>query len=100
VFVLPAVEAAALLRDAVLAECADARFKPRTIQDISTAQTALGLVSVGFGISVLPASIRHIERANVVLRPIRNSRLQAQLTLMWTPVHPSAIISKLKECLT
>ena len=99
IFVLPALESAELLRESVMAECADAGFEPRRIQDITTAQTALGLVSVGFGISILPASIRHIARTGVVVRPIRNSRLQAQLTLMWLPEHPSAIIPKLKECL-
>ncbi|SEC33863.1 LysR family transcriptional regulator [Terriglobus roseus] len=99
IFVLPALESAELLRESVMAECADAGFKPYRIQDITTAQTALGLVSVGFGISILPASIRFLERPGVVIRPIRNSRLQAQLTLMWSPTHPSPIIPKLKECL-
>jgi DNA-binding transcriptional LysR family regulator len=99
IFVLAAVEVAELLHRAVLAECADSGFRPHLIQDVSTAQTALGLVSAGFGISILPASVRHIPREGVVLRPIRNSRLQAQLTLMWLPKHPSPIIPKIKECL-
>lgn len=98
-FILPAAEVAELLHQAVLAECADAGFQPRHTQNVSTAQTALGLVSAGFGVALLPASVRCIEREGVAMRPIRNSRLQAQLTLMWSPKHPSPIIPKLQECL-
>lgn len=99
IFVLPAVEVAEFLYRGVLAECADAGFQPRHIQDVSTVQTALGLVSVGFGIAILPASAHYVRREGVVLRPIRNSRLEAQLTLMWSPKHASPIIPKIKECL-
>lgn len=99
-FVMPAVEAAAVLRNSVLAECADSGFQPRKVQEVQTAQTALGLVSAGFGISVLPASVRFIAREGVALRPIRNSRLQAPLSLMWMGKHPSPIIPRLIECLS
>ena len=99
VFVLPALDVAEALHHAVLAECADAGFQPHKVQDVSTAQTALGLVSAGFGISVLPASVQSIMRKGVVLKPIRNSRLQAQLALMWPGTHPSPMIPKLLECL-
>lgn len=98
-FVLPALEVAEVLHHAVLAECADAGFQPQKVQDVSTAQTALGLVSVGFGISVLPASVQSISRKGVVLKPIRNSRLQVQLALMWPKSNPTPIIPKLLECL-
>jgi DNA-binding transcriptional LysR family regulator len=99
VFVLPGVEVAETLYRAILAECAENGFEPRRIQDVSTAQTALGLVSAGFGTSILPTSVRYIMRQGVTLRPIRNSRLQARLTLMWPSRHPSPIVSKLQECL-
>jgi DNA-binding transcriptional LysR family regulator len=99
-FVLPSLETAEVLHYAVLAECADAGFQPCKVQDVSTAQTALGLVSAGFGISVLPASVHSIMRKDVVLRPIRNSRLQIRLTLMWQGSSPSPIVPKLLECIS
>jgi DNA-binding transcriptional LysR family regulator len=99
VFVLAAATVAEELHHAVLAECADAGFKPRRVQDVSTAQTALGLVSAGFGISVLPAAVQVLTRKGVVLKPIRNSRIQIQLALMWPGQHPSPIVPKLLECL-
>ena len=98
-FILPAAEVAEVLYHAVLAECADSGFQPRHIQEVSTAQTALGIVSAGFGISVLPAAIQALPRKGVVLKPIRNSRLQIQLALMWPGKHASPIIPKLIECL-
>ena len=99
-FVLPSLETAEVLHYAVLGECADAGFQPCNVQDVSTAQTALGLVSAGFGISVLPASVRSITPKDVVLRPIRNSRLQIRLTLMWQGSPPSPIVPKLLECIS
>jgi DNA-binding transcriptional LysR family regulator len=98
-FILPAREVAEVLYHAVLAECADAGFQPRRVQEIATAPTALGLVSSGFGISVLPASVQVLARKGVVLRPIRQSRLQVQLALLWSSTNPSPIVPKLIECL-
>lgn len=98
-FVLPAAEVADVLYHSVLAECADSGFQPKHVQEVSTAQTAMGLVSAGFGISVLPAAVQVLPRKGVVLRPIRNSRLQVQLALLWPGNHPSPIIPKLIECL-
>ncbi len=98
-FVLPAPEASGVLYHAVLAECADSGFQPRRIQEAATVQTALGLVSVGFGISVLPASVQSLTRKGVVVRPIRNSRLQVHLALLWPKANPSPIVPKLLECL-
>jgi DNA-binding transcriptional LysR family regulator len=98
-FVLASPEVAEVLHNAVLAECADSGFKPRHIQEVSTAQTALGIVSAGFGVSVLPAAVQALPRKGVVLKPIRNSRLQVQLALMWPGKHASPIIPKLLECL-
>lgn len=98
VLILPASEVAAVLHHAVLAECADADFEPKRLQEVATAQTALGLVSAQFGVAILPGSVRTLTRAGVVLRPIRNSRIQIQLALLWPKHHPSPIVSRLLEC--
>lgn len=100
VFVLPSMEVSTVLHHAVLAECADAGFQPHRVQAISTTQTALGLVSAGFGISVLPASALALSRKGVVQRPIRNSRLQVPLAVMWPIENPSPIVPKILECLS
>ena len=98
VLILPAPEVAAVLHHAVLAECADAGFQPKRLQEVATAQTALGLVSAHFGIAILPGSVGTLKRAGVVLRPIRSSRIQILLALLWPKEHPSPIVSRLLEC--
>ena len=97
-FVLPAAAVAEVLHNTVLAECAALGFRPRHLHDVSTAQTALGIVSAGFGISILPAAIQDLPRKGVVFKTIRNSRLQVQMTLMWPLTNASPIIPKILEC--
>jgi DNA-binding transcriptional LysR family regulator len=98
-FILPAREVAGALYHAVLAECAESGFEPRCVREIATAPAALGLVSSGFGVSVLPASVQVLSRQCVVLRPIRDSRLQVQLSMLWSSANPCPMIPKLVECL-
>ena len=73
---------------AVLAECADAGFQPKRLQEVATAQAALGLVSAQFGIAILPGSVRSLTRTGVTLKPIRSSRIQIQLALLWPKDNP------------
>ena len=53
------------LYDQVLAMCRKAGFAPRIDQEARGNATILGLVSVGLGVSILPASLRGISVANV-----------------------------------
>lgn len=98
VLILPSLAIAAVLHHAVLSECADAGFQPKRLQEVATAQTALGLVSAQFGIAILPGSVRSLTRTGVTLRPIRSSHIQIQLALLWPKEHPSPIVSRLLEC--
>src|ERR1700739_1550954 len=50
---LPSNSAAEVWHHAVMTECADAGFQPKKVQEIATAQTALGLVCARLGVSVL-----------------------------------------------
>jgi DNA-binding transcriptional LysR family regulator len=99
IFVLPSFENVEFLHHAVLAECAEAGFQPRRIQEVTAAQTALGIVSAGFGISILPISVKVLRRKGVVMRPLRHSRLQMALKVLWPKENPSPILPRLLECL-
>jgi len=99
VFILPSNSAAEILHHAVLTECADAGFQPKKVQEITTAQTALGLVSVRFGVSILPASVRALVRRGVTLRPIRDSRIQVRLTFLWMEDSRSPVVANLLKCI-
>lgn len=96
--ILPSPTVSEVLYHAVLAECAESAFQPRKLQEVATAQTALGLVSAHFGVAVLPGSVRMLVRKGVEFRPIRNSRIQVQLALMWPKENASPIIPHLLEC--
>ena len=95
VFVVPSRKVATTLRDAIIAECEDAAFRPRMIQEITTAQTALGMVSAGVGISILPTTIRTLAHPGVVFIPLRDTRREVRLVLIWKRDHPPAVLRKL-----
>ena len=99
VFILSSNSAAEALRHAVMTECADAGFQPKRVQEITTVQTALGLVSARFGVSILPASVQVLIRRGVTLRPIRDSRIQVGLTFLWMKDNRSPVLANLVKCL-
>jgi DNA-binding transcriptional LysR family regulator len=99
VFVIASREIAETLYNSILAECADNGFQPKAVQDISTAQTGLGLVAAKAGVAVMPSSIRVLAREGVVLKTIRDTRIQARLTMLWPKKYPSPIVSRLLEFL-
>ena len=68
------------LYDQVLAMCRKAGFAPRIDQEARGNATILGLVSVGLGVSILPASLRGISVANVACLAISPG---SPLTSMW-----------------
>jgi DNA-binding transcriptional LysR family regulator len=56
--------------DVVLKACAAAGFRPRGEQETTEMQTAISLVSAGFGLCLVPAAVRHLRRPGVVYRPL------------------------------
>jgi DNA-binding transcriptional LysR family regulator len=99
IFILPSNSVAEALRHAVMTECADAGFQPKRVQEITTAQTALGLVSARCGVSILPASVQVLMRRGVILRPIRDSRIQVSLTFLWMEDSRSPVLANLVKCI-
>jgi DNA-binding transcriptional LysR family regulator len=99
VFILPSNSASETLHYAVMTECADAGFQPKKVQEITTAQTALGLVSARFGVSILPASVQVLVRRGVTLRPIRDSRIKVGLTFLWMEESRSPVLANLVKCI-
>jgi DNA-binding transcriptional LysR family regulator len=68
------------LYDQVLALCRKAGFTPRIDQEARGNATILGLVAVGLGVSILPASLRGIAVANTACRPLSPAGVP---TSMW-----------------
>jgi DNA-binding transcriptional LysR family regulator len=56
--------------DLLVSVCRHAGFTPQVLHETENMQTNLGLVAAGLGVSLHPASIRNLQRAGVVYRPL------------------------------
>lgn len=81
--IIPTRCAAATLADAIHAECSSTGFRPHATQELSTYQSALGMVSAGLGVSLMPASVQVLQREGVAIRPIRSARNEVRLSVLW-----------------
>jgi DNA-binding transcriptional LysR family regulator len=67
--------------DQIIALCQGAGFSPRIVQEAPQLDI-VSLVAAGFGVSILPESIRNIRRQGLVFRPIVGSPT-TNLSLVW-----------------
>jgi DNA-binding transcriptional LysR family regulator len=82
-FVLFPRSVAPALFDEVVARCRAARFSPRVLQEAVGWHTIVSLVSAGIGVAFVPRSLRSVQHAGVVYRPLRDARIDMQLFAMW-----------------
>jgi DNA-binding transcriptional LysR family regulator len=90
---------AAILRDAILAELAEAGAGPRIVDEVSDMPTILGLVAAGRGVALVPASVAKLSLKGVVFRPLRAPRRRAELWLVKRREDRRAVVSTLMELL-
>jgi DNA-binding transcriptional LysR family regulator len=87
----------AVLRDAVLAELAEAGAGPRIVDEVIDMPTILGLVAAGRGIALVPASVATLGLKGVVFRPLRSPRRRAELWLVKRREDRRPVMSTLME---
>ncbi|RRJ67306.1 LysR family transcriptional regulator [Paenibacillus oralis] len=63
--------------------CNSAGFRPDVKQEAKEYQTAIGLVSAGMGISVVPTTARTLQARDVVYREISSAILKIDMALAW-----------------
>lgn len=73
----------------------DAGFTPRIVQEAPQLDI-VSLVAAGFGVSVLPSSLRSLRRAGIVLRPIVGNP-QTALLAVWLRDNRSAVLEEFLE---
>jgi DNA-binding transcriptional LysR family regulator len=56
--------------DQVLTMFRDIGAKPKRVRDVKEVQTALGLVAAQAGITIVPVSMRHVQRSDVIYRQL------------------------------
>jgi DNA-binding transcriptional LysR family regulator len=71
------------LRDAVFEQCRRGGMVPEVVQDAALIQTIAGLVASGVGVALLPASVRRLQQAGVVYRPLQEEPLEVRMGLIW-----------------
>lgn len=72
--------------------CALAGFAPSPLFEMGQIYASLGLVSSGFGVTLVPASVQRVHMDNVVYRPLREQLSKSELFLAWKdPAPPAAL---------
>jgi DNA-binding transcriptional LysR family regulator len=83
------------LYDAILSACRAAGFAPEIAQEAPRLTSTLSLVAAGLGISVVPASMRHLALAGVAYRRLAEPpRLAAPIHLVLRRLAPAATAAR------
>jgi DNA-binding transcriptional LysR family regulator len=81
--------------DLLVSFCRDSGFTPHIVQEAPQIDV-LALVAAGFGVSILPESVREQRRADIVLRPLIGSPT-TELRLVWRSGDPSPAVARFVE---
>ena len=74
--------------------CASAGFSPSTEFEMGQIYASLGLVSSGFGITLVPASVQRTNMTNVAFRPLSEQFATSALYLVWHSASQNTVLSK------
>ncbi len=80
---------AAAFFDSIMVMCHDAGFSPRIVQQAPQLDI-VSLVAAGYGVAILPESIREVHRPGLELRPIVGSP-SVELLAAWRASNTSAV---------
>jgi len=69
------------LFDQIIATCRQAGFNPQLTQVANEMQSMLGLVAAGMGVSLVPSSIRNLQRPGVVYKTVAGKTAEIELSL-------------------
>lgn len=76
--------------DMIMRFCHDAGFTPRIVQE-GTQLDIVSLCAAGFGVAIVPGTLRHARRPGAVFRPIVGDP-RTDLLVAWRPDDPSPIL--------
>jgi DNA-binding transcriptional LysR family regulator len=81
--------------DNIVLACRRAGFSPKIIQQAPEVASALNLIAAGEGVSIVPASMQHMQPQGVAYRAILGDAPQAPLSLAHRSNEPSAAVRNL-----
>ena len=91
-FIVVARRAAPGLHDQIEMLCRRAGFKPEVAQQAMEIQTIVGLVSAGLGIAIVPASVRGLQGARVLYRPLAPASAFTEMALVYNRENRSVVV--------
>ena len=83
------------LYDDIVLACRRGGFSPNIVQQAPEVATALNLIAAGEGVSIVPASMRHLQPQGVAYRAILGDPPRAPLSLAHRSNEPSAAVRNL-----
>jgi DNA-binding transcriptional LysR family regulator len=82
------------LHGSVSAILREAAIVPNVVQTVNTLLTAVGLVSAGAGLALVPRSVARLQLAGVVYRPLTGAATEASIALAWKRDNPSPLLAR------
>ena len=92
-FILFPRRAAPGLYDLIVGLCAQAGFVPRIEQEAIQMPTIVSLVGAGIGVALVPASLAHVRRTDVVYRPLAEPGPPMEVALAWNEATPTPAVA-------
>ena len=83
--------------DQVMGLCRRAGFNPRVTQEVHQIHTAIGLVSAGLGVTLVPASMQLIRIPHVQFRPLKERAAKTEIAVAWHASNSEPIVHKFVE---
>jgi DNA-binding transcriptional LysR family regulator len=80
------------LYDSYMRLCADAGITPRVLHEANPLHLIIGLVAAGLGFALLPASVRNLQRPDVVYRPLEPQPPKVEVVAAWRRDEPSPVL--------
>jgi DNA-binding transcriptional LysR family regulator len=81
----------------ILAVCREAGFSPTVVQETNDTQTIVSLVSAGFGVALVPASIATFPHPRVAYRPLRGPNASLEIALAEPRDDPAPLVEHFRE---
>ena len=83
--------------DQITCLCQQAGFSPKIAQQAIHVETILGLVAVGMGITLLPASVGEWRRKGVAYRPLADVDILVDMAVAWRKGESNSVLEAFLE---
>lgn len=93
-------EVAPSLYEVIISACLRAGFQPDSVQQSPQISSAINMVAAGFGITIIPDSLRSIQLPGVSFHQIEDAALSSDIALAWRRWDRSPAVHHLAESLS